>query len=114
MTNSNAKDILHILSDETSLAIMKLLDGKELNMQQISTSLDMPLSSTYRKAARLEQLGIIKKTKVIRKAEGMDESFYTLWVYEVSISYKNSSFSLSIKQKPIGEKIVRLWQKFKD
>ena len=78
MTNPSVKDILHILSDETILKIMELLDGKELSIQQISTSLDLPLSSSYRKAARLEQLGIIKKTKIIRKAEGMDESFYTL------------------------------------
>jgi hypothetical protein len=92
---------------------MELLDGKELSIQQISTSLDMPLSSTYRKVARLEQLAIIKKTKIIRKAEGMEESFYTRWVYEVNISYRDNSFSLSIKQKPIGEKIVKLWQKFK-
>jgi DNA-binding transcriptional ArsR family regulator len=106
-------EALRVLSDETSLTIMELLDGKELSMQQISTSLDMPLSSTYRKVAILEQSGFIKKTKIIRKAEGMDESFYTLWVHEVSISYKNNTFSLSIKQKPIAEKIVRLWQKFK-
>ncbi len=109
-----AKDILRILSDETSLAIMELLDGKELSMQQISASLDMPLSSTYRKVAGLEQLCIIKKTKIIRRAEGMDESFYTRWVDEVNVSYKGNSISLSIKQKPIKEKIVRLWQKFKD
>lgn len=114
MTKSYAKDILHILSDETNLTIMELLDGKELNMQQISTSLDLPLSSTYRKVARLEQLGVIKKTKIIRRAEGMDESFYTLWVHEVRISYRNNSFSLSIKRKPIGDKIAKLWQKFKD
>ena len=106
-------EALRVLSDETSVTIMELLDGKVMGMQQISTSLDMSFSSTYRKVSRLEQLGFIKKTKIIRKAEGMDESFYTLWVHEANISYKNSTFSLSIKQKPIGEKIVRLWQKFK-
>ena len=94
MTNSYAKDILLILSNETSLTIIELLDGKELSIQKISTLLDMPLSSTYRKVTGLEQLGIIKKTKIIRRAEGMDESFYTRWVHEVSISYKNNSISL--------------------
>jgi DNA-binding Lrp family transcriptional regulator len=93
---------------------MELLDEKELSMQQISTSLDMPLSSTYKRVAWLEKLGVIKKTKIIRKAEGMDESFYTQWVLEVSIRYKNNSLSLRIKRKPVGDKISRLWQKFKD
>src|ERR1044072_3915195 len=105
---------MRVLSDEISLKIMELLDGKELSMQQISTSLDMPLSSAYRKVGWLEQLGVIKKTKIIRRAEGMDESFYTRWVLEVSIRYKNNSLSLSIKRKPFGEKVVRLWQKFRD
>jgi hypothetical protein len=75
--------------------------------------LDLPLSSTYRKVSKLEELKIIKKTKVMRKLDGSDESFYILWAYEINISYKNNSFTFNIKQKPLDEKIIRLWQKFK-
>jgi len=46
----------------------------------------MSFSSTYRKVARLEQLGFIKKTKIIRKAEGMDESFYGSVHFSILIS----------------------------
>jgi predicted transcriptional regulator len=92
---------------------MEILDKKELNIQQISLSLDLPLSSTYRKVSKLEELKIIKKTKVMRKLDGSDESFYILWAYEINISYKNNSFTFNIKQKPLDEKIIRLWQKFK-
>ncbi len=92
---------------------MEILDRKELTIQQISSSLDLPLSSTYRKISKLEQPGIIKKTKVIRRIDGLDESFYTLWAYEINISYKDHSFTFNIKQKPLEERIVRLWQKFK-
>jgi hypothetical protein len=36
------------------------------------------MSLTYKKIKRLQLLKLIKKTKVIRTLDGMDESFYTL------------------------------------
>ena len=110
---SSTKDILSILLDETNLKILKLLDGKEQTIQQVSSLLDIPLSSTYRKIGKLEKLGLIKKTKVVRTLDGLDESVYTLWAYEIIVSYKDNSLSFKIKQKPLDDKIVRLWQKFK-
>ena len=113
MNNPSTKDILSILLDDTNLKILELLDGKELNIQQIASLLDIPISSTYRKIGKLERHGIIKKTKVIRKIDGSDESFYTNWIYEITINYKDNSLSFKIRQKPLEDKIVRLWQKFK-
>ena len=107
------KDILFILSDESSLEIMNLHDKKQLSAQMISSTLNMPLSSTYRKIKKLEQLKIIKVTKVVRTLDGLDESFYTLWMKEIKISYKNHKFSINIRLLSSDEKIVRLWQKFK-
>lgn len=107
------KDILFILSDESSLEIMNLLDKKQLSAQMISSTLNMPLSSTYRKIKKLEQLKIIKVTKVVRTLDGLDESFYTLWMKEIKISYKNHKFSINIRLLSSDERIVRLWQKFK-
>jgi DNA-binding transcriptional ArsR family regulator len=111
--HSSTKDILSILLDESNLKILKLLDGKEQTIQQVSSLLDIPLSSTYRKIGKLEKLGLIKKTKVVRTLEGLDESVYTLWAYEITVNYKDNSLSFKIKQKPLDDKIVRLWQKFK-
>jgi predicted transcriptional regulator len=111
--SSKTKDILSILLDDTNLKIIELLDGKELNIQQIASSLDIPLSSTYRKIGKLERYGIIKKTKVIRKLDGSEESVYTSWIYEITINYKDNTLSFKIRQKPLQDKIVRLWQKFK-
>lgn len=113
MKDSFAKDILSILSDDTSLKVIEALDGKELSIQQISSFLDIPLSSTYRKMGKLEQLRIVKKSKIIRNLDGMDESLYTRWADEINISYKDKSFSINMKMKPIDKRIVRLWQKFK-
>jgi predicted transcriptional regulator len=70
--------ILSILTDEPTLKIMKLLDKRELITQNISSTLNIPLSSTYRKVRKLDQLKIIKTTKVVRTLDGLDESFYIL------------------------------------
>ena len=111
--HSSTKDILSNLLDDANLKILKLLDGKEQTIQQVSSLLDIPLSSTYRKIGKLEKLGLIKKTKVVRTLDGLDESVYTLWAYEITVSYKDNSLSFKIKQKPLDDKIIRLWQKFK-
>ena len=110
---ASAKEFLSILSDDTNLKIMKLLYGEQLNIQQISSLLDIPLSSAYRKIGKMEQLQILKKTKIVRRLDGLDESFYTTWIYEININYKDNTFSLKVKHKPMEDKIVRLWQKFK-
>ena len=108
------KEIIYVLADDSSLKIMKLLDRNESSARLISTSLNMPLSTTYRKIKRLEQLKIIKTTKVVRTLDGLDEFFYTLSIKEIKVTYKNNALSFTLKQKEMDEKIVRLWQKFKD
>ena len=106
-------DILSLLTDKPSLTILKLLDGKEYSIQEIAANLDLPLSSTYRKVNKLEQLKIIKKTKIVRKTDGTDESFYTSWIDEIQITLKNNRITCKVKNKDYQDKIVRLWQGFK-
>ena len=111
---SAAKDILSILMDKSSTQIMKLLDRQELSARVVSSTLNLPLSSTYKKIKKLEQLNLIRITKVMRTLDGMDESFYTLSVKEITITYKNHIFSSDIQQMEFDDKIMRLWQKFKN
>jgi predicted transcriptional regulator len=106
--------ILTLLTDKPSLTILKLLDGKEYSIQQIASDLDLPLSSTYRKVNKLEQLKVIKKTKIVRKNDGTDESFYTSWIDEIQVSFKNNKITYKIKNKEYSpDRIIRLWQGFK-
>lgn len=108
------EEILSLLIDKPSLTILKLIDGKEYSIQQIASNLDLPLSSTYRKVKKLEQLKVIKKTKIIRKTDGTEESFYTSWIEEIQIILKNNKINYKIKNKEYQpDKIVRLWQGFK-
>lgn len=99
--DSGSKDILDVLTDETSLQIMNLLDKDDLSARTISSILNVPISSTYKKIKRLEKLKLIRITKVIRTLEGMDESFYTLSIKEINVTYKNNEFSFEIQQKPL-------------
>jgi len=112
--DSSSKDILAVLADEASLQIMDLLSKKELTARIISSNLNIPISSTYKKIKKLEQLKLIRITKVVRTLDGMDESFYTLSVKEIHITFKNNAFTFDIQQKAFDDKIIRLWQKFKN
>jgi len=113
LNNPSPKDILFFLTDDTSLDILKLLDEKEYSIQQIASLLKLPVSSTYRKVNKLEQIKIIKKTKIVRKLDGTDESFYTSWIDEIQVSFRNNRITCNIKNRYQQDKIVRLWQSFK-
>ena len=107
------EDVLSILTDTASLTILKLLDEKVYSIQQIASNLDLPLSSTYRKVNKLEQLKMIKKTKIVRKTDGTDESFFTPWIDDIQMTFKNNKIICKVKNKENHDKIVRLWQGFK-
>ena len=105
-------EILSVLSDEQNREIIKLLSKKELTIQQISNLLNIPQSTTYRKIKKLDELKIIKKTKIIRTLEGLDESSYRNWIYEIVVTFRDGNLSYKIEYLQMQDKIERLWQKF--
>jgi len=107
-------DIISILSDEQSKEIIKVLSNTELTIQQISNLLNIPQSTAYRKIRKLEDLKIIKKTKVVRSLEGLDESYYKNWVFEIVVTFREGELSYTFEHVKIEDKIVRLWQKFSE
>ena len=111
---SIAKEILFILTDEPSLQIMNLLEKKELSVREISSTLNLAISSTYKKIKRLECLKLLRVAKVVRTLDGMDETFYTLSIKEIRVTYRKDTLSFYIQQKAFDDKITRLWQKFKN
>lgn len=110
----NSSEILTALSDEQNREIIKLVSNKELTIQQISAMLNIPLSTAYRKIKKLEELKIIKKTKVVRTLEGLDESYYKNWTYEIVVTYRDGNLSHKLEHVKVEDKIVRLWQKFSE
>lgn len=107
-------EILAILGDEYSRKILSILAKNELNTLEISTKLDIPASTTYRKIKNLESLLLIKKTKVIRTLEGLDESYYRSLVSGIEVKFRDGEMSCKIEKFTMDEKIQRLWEKFSE
>jgi len=109
----NEPDITSALADNNSREILTILGKEELSAQQIATKLDIPTSTTYRKIKTLEDLELIKKTKVVRTAEGLSESYYKSMVLEINVKYKNGNLTYTVDRLKMDDKIVRLWEKFR-
>ena len=112
MTNDD--EILSVLADEYSRKILSILAKNELNAQDISNRLEIPMSTTYRKIKNLENLTLVKKTKVIRTLEGLDESYYKSLVSGIDVKFKDGEISCKIEKFTMDEKIQRLWEKFSE
>ena len=112
MTNDD--EILSVLADEYSRKILSILAKNELNAQEISNRLEIPMSTTYRKIKNLENLILVKKTKVIRTLEGLDESYYKSLVSGIDVKFKDGEISYKIEKFTMDEKIQRLWEKFSE
>jgi predicted transcriptional regulator len=108
------EDILSVLADKYGREIISLLTTNELSAQQMSTRLDIPVSTTYRKIKSLEDLNLIKKTKVIRTHEGLNESYYKSLVSEIDIKFKDGKISYHVERIKMDDKIIRLWHKFSE
>jgi len=107
-------DVLSVLGDKYSREIIILLSSSELSTQQVSYKLGIPISTTYRKIKFLEFLNIIKKTKVVRTLEGLDENYYKCTVSEINIKFKDGKILYEIERVNMSDKIVRLWEKFSE
>lgn len=106
-------DILALLSDEQNIQIISLLYDRELNIKQISDLLHLPQSTAYRKVRALEGFTIIKKTKIVRTLEGLDEAYYRSWISEVVITFnEDGKVSYRLERVKLEDKIKRLWQHF--
>jgi predicted transcriptional regulator len=112
MTNDD--EILSILGDEYSRKILAILAKNELNAQEISNRLEIPTSTTYRKIKNLESMGLVKKTKIVRTLEGIDESYYRSLVSGIEIKFKDGEISCKLEKFSMDEKIQRLWEKFSE
>lgn len=112
MTNND--DILSVLGDEYSRKILAILAKNELNAQDISARMGIPTSTTYRKIKNLESLGLIKKTKIVRTLEGLDESYYKSMVSGIELKFKDGEITCNLEKFSMDEKIQRLWEKFSE
>jgi predicted transcriptional regulator len=106
------EEILSILANTQTRRIINLISDGELTIHQISNLLSLSSSTTYRKIRQLEELKIIKKTKVVQTLEGVAESYYKNWTYKITVTFVDGEISYTLEHIKLEDKIVRLWQKF--
>ena len=111
---ANDDEILSVLADEYSRKILSILTKNEMNAQQVSDTLGIPTSTTYRKIKNLEVLELVKKTKVIRTLEGLDESYYMSMVWGIDVKFRDGEIHCKLEKVAMDKKIQRLWEKFSD
>ena len=97
-----------MLADDVSRKIIEILTNNELSHLQISKKLKIPQTTMYRKIKKLEELALIKKSKVIRNLDGTEESYYTSWVSEIGIKIKDGKVSYNFEKIKLDEKIKRI------
>lgn len=106
-------DAISAIADKHNREILSILSKEELSGQMIAKKLDIPTSTVYRKIKQLEDLQLIKKTKVMRTLDGLDQSFYRGLVLRVEITFEDGVTKYHIHKIQMEDKLVRLWQKFK-
>lgn len=102
------------LADKYNREILGILSKEELSGQKIAEKLRIPTSTVYRKIKQLEELQLIKKTKVMRTLDGLDQSFYRGMISQVEIKFEDGKTKYHIQKIQIEDKLVRLWQKFRE
>jgi DNA-binding response OmpR family regulator len=100
--------LLIVLADDISRKIIEILTGNELSTLQISKKLEIPQTTTYRKIKKLEDLTLIKKSKVVRNLDGTEESFYTSWVSEIGVKIKDGKVSYNLEKIKLDKKLKRV------
>lgn len=111
---TNEDEILSVLADEYSRNILSILTNNDLTAQQISDRLGIPTSTTYRKIKSLEALEMVRKTKVVRTLEGLDESYYRSLVSGIDVKFRDGKIHCSLERFTMDKKIQRLWEKFSE
>ena len=100
--------LLIVLADDVSRKIIEILTNNELSHLQISKKLKIPQTTTYRKIKKLEELTLIKKSKVVRNLDGTEESYYTSWVSEIGIKIKDGKVFYNFEKIKLDKKIKRI------
>lgn len=109
-----ADDTVSALADRYNREILGILSAEELSGQKIAEKLDIPTSTVYRKIKQLEELKLVKKTKIMRTLDGLDQSFYRGTVSQVEIKFEGGKTTYVIHRIHLEDKLIRMWQKFRD
>jgi len=102
--------LLIVLADDLSRKIIQVLVDEELTALHISKKLGIPQTTTYRKIRKLEELQLIKKSKVVRSKDGVEESYYKSWTSEINVKIKDGKILHSLEKIKLNGELERIWE----
>ena len=105
------EEIIELLANPHSRAIISLTSIKECSAIQLSRELGMPLATVYRNLKLLEAAGIIQHVKIIINLQGNEERYFRCSLREATIRINNGVLSVDIKKEDSNYKIIRLWKR---
>jgi predicted transcriptional regulator len=113
------EQIIELLANENSRAIVSLTSIKECSAIQLSQELDIPLATVYRNLKLLEADGLIQHVKTIINLQGNEEKYFRCAISEVAVRIHEGVLSVEVKKEECNYKVIRLWRrlahpKFKD
>lgn len=110
----NDEKMLNFLSDSYSRGIISSTVKEEHSAQELTTTLNIPPATVYRKLRSLEEAGIIQHVKTVVNSSGNEEKFYRCNVKKFSAIFKNGRLSIELEKKDLSDRIVRLWEILSD
>lgn len=113
-TTKNADVIIEYLADKCIREILNLTTKKEHSALELSSELNTPLSTVYRRLKLLEKSGLIQHVKTVISYAGNEEKYYRCIVREATVSFKDGELSVDIKKEDCCDKFIRFWKKLAD
>ncbi len=105
------EEIIELLANQHSRAIISLTSIKECSAIQLSQELGIPLATVYRNLKLLEAAGIIQHVKTIINLQGNEERFFRCAIREATIRINNGVLSVDVTKEERNYKIIRLWKR---
>lgn len=102
------EEIIELLANQHSKAIVSLTSIKECSAIQLSQELSIPLATVYRNLKLLEAAGLIQHVKTIINLQGNEERFFRC---AITIRINNGVLSVDVKKEERNYKIIRLWKR---
>jgi len=105
------EEIIELLANKHSKAIVSLTSIKEYSAIQLSQELGIPLATVYRHLKLLEAAGLIQHVKTIINLQGNEERYFRCAISEATVRINNGVLSVDVKKEDSNYKIIRLWKR---
>jgi len=104
-------DFLGILGSKYINEILSRTSVKECSANELSSELNIPLATVYRKLKLLEESGLVENVKTIINVSGNEEKFYRCLISEATVNFHDGKLSVKVEIMDHVGKITRLWKR---